>query len=194
MATWGWSVCRGRYSHGLGHDLGIQTANLCKSTSRLAKNRSRPGKSGGPSLIAELYGRPRSVSTNRAPDEYAALFEAAYPSENDRRTYIAAKLAGAKPSYGHMALATFMRASRTKIVWTTNFDPLVADACAKVYDGTGHLTTVALDAPDLARDVINGERWPAEIKLHGDFRSAVRMTARLLPNGEELSTYPAWRH
>ena len=80
-----------------------------------------------------------------------------------------------------MALATFMRASRTKIVWTTNFDPLVADACAKVYDGTGHLTTVALDAPDLARDVINGERWPAEIKLHGDFRSAVRMTARLLP-------------
>jgi hypothetical protein len=27
-----------------------------------------------------------------APDEYAGLFEAAYPSENDRRTYIAAKL------------------------------------------------------------------------------------------------------
>jgi hypothetical protein len=50
-----------------------------------------------------------------APDEYAALFEAAYPSENDRRTYIAAKLNGAKPSCGHMALATFMKASRTKI-------------------------------------------------------------------------------
>lgn len=33
-----------------------------------------------------------------APDEYAALFEAAYPSEGDRRTYIAAKLSGAKPS------------------------------------------------------------------------------------------------
>ena len=145
------------------------------------------------SLQSFMDGLDRFPPTG-APDEYAALFEAAYPSENDRRTYIAAKLAGAKPSYGHMALATFMRASRTKIVWTTNFDPLVADACAKVYDGTGHLTTVALDAPDLARDVINGERWPAEIKLHGDFRSAVRMTARLLPNGEELSTYPAWRH
>ncbi|HTK14155.1 MAG TPA: SIR2 family protein, partial [Xanthobacteraceae bacterium] len=47
----------------------------------------------------------------------------------------------------------------------------MADACAKVYDGTGHLTTVALDAPGLGREVINGERWPAEIKLHGDFRS-----------------------
>lgn len=116
-----------------------------------------------------------------APDEYASLFEAVYPSENDRRTYIATKLNGAKPSYGHMALASFMRASHTKIVWTTNFDPLVADACAKVYDGTGYLSTVALDAPDLARDVLNGERWPTEIKLHGDFRSR-----RLKNTGDEL--------
>ena len=116
-----------------------------------------------------------------SPDEYAALFEAAYPSENDRRTYIAAKLSGAKPSYGHIALATLMKAGRTRIVWTTNFDPLVADACAKVYDGTGHLTTVALDAPGLARDTLNGDRWPAEIKLHGDFRSR-----RLKNTGDEL--------
>lgn len=122
------------------------------------------------SLQAFVDGLDRFPSAG-APDEYAALFEAAYPSEHDRRTYIAAKLSGAKPSYGHIALATFMKADRTRVVWTTNFDPLVADACAKVYDGTGHLTTVALDAPDLARDVLNTERWPAEIKLHGDFRS-----------------------
>lgn len=49
-----------------------------------------------------------------APDEYAALFEAAYPSESDRRTYIAAKLSGAKPSYGHLALATLMKGGRTR--------------------------------------------------------------------------------
>ena len=122
------------------------------------------------SLQAFIDGLDRFPSPG-APDEYAALFEAAYPSEHDRRTYIAGKLNGAKPSYGHIALATLMKADRTRVVWTTNFDPLVADACAKVYDGTGHLTTVALDAPDLARDVLNGERWPAEIKLHGDFRS-----------------------
>jgi hypothetical protein len=64
-----------------------------------------------------------------------------------------------------------MRAGHTRLAWTTNFDPLIADACAKVYDGTGHLTTIALDAPGLGREVISGERWPAEIKLHGDFRS-----------------------
>lgn len=106
-----------------------------------------------------------------APDEYAALFEAAYPSEPDRRTYITAKIAAGKPSYGHIALAALMRAGHTRLAWTTNFDPLIADACAKVYDGTGHLTTITLDAPGLAREVISGERWPAEIKLHGDFRS-----------------------
>ena len=106
-----------------------------------------------------------------APDEYAALFEAVYPAEADRRAYLDAKIGGAKPSYGHIALATLMRAHLTRLVWTTNFDPLVADACAKVYDGTGYLTTVDLDAPDLARQCINDGRWPIEVKLHGDFRS-----------------------
>ena len=132
------------------------------------------------SLQSFIDGLGRYPSTG-APDEYAALFEAAYPSEHDRRTYIAAKLAGAKPSFGHIALAALLKAGRTRIVWTTNFDPLVADACAKAYDGTGHLTTVALDAPDLARDVLNGDRWPTEIKLHGDFRSR-----RLKNTGDEL--------
>jgi hypothetical protein len=94
-----------------------------------------------------------------------------YPAETDRRTYLDAKIAGAKPSYGHIALATLMRAELARMAWTTNFDPLLADACAKVYDGTGYLTTVALDAPDLARLCIDAGRWPVEVKLHGDFRS-----------------------
>lgn len=106
-----------------------------------------------------------------SPEEYADLFESAYPSEGDRRTYIDGKLSGAKPSYGHMALAVLMRAQYTKVIWTTNFDALIADACAKVYDSTGNLTSVSLDATDLAHQVIASERWPAEIKLHGDFRS-----------------------
>jgi hypothetical protein len=64
-----------------------------------------------------------------------------------------------------------MLAKLTKLVWTTNFDTLIADACAKVYDGTGALTTVALDAPALASEALSGQRWPVEVKLHGDFRS-----------------------
>lgn len=105
------------------------------------------------------------------PDEYSALFEAVYPSEADRRTYIDAKLAGAKPSYGHLALAAMMRADHARLVWTTNFDPLVADSCAQAYGGTGALTTAALESTGLARQAITEGRWPVEVKLHGDFRS-----------------------
>ncbi len=121
-----------------------------------------------------------------SPEEYAGLFEAAYPNENDRRAYLDGKIDGGKPSYGHLALATMMKAGVTKLVWTTNFDALVADACAKVYDGTGKLSTIALDAPDLASQVIASERWPAEIKLHGDFRSR-----RLKNTTEELRSQDA---
>ncbi len=116
-----------------------------------------------------------------SPDEYATLFEAVYPAEADRRAYLDAKMTGAKPSYGHLALATLMRAQLTRLVWTTNFDSLVADACAKVYQTTGTLTTVALDAPDQALQLINEGRWPIEVKLHGDFHSR-----RLKNTGDEL--------
>ncbi|MDY0885206.1 SIR2 family protein [Dongia soli] len=114
-------------------------------------------------------------------DEYALLFEAVFPSEADRRTYLDTKLSGAKPSYGHLVLATLMKAQLSRLVWTTNFDPLIADACAKVYGTTGSLTAVNLDAPDLAAQAINESRWPIEVKLHGDFRSR-----RLKNTGDEL--------
>lgn len=106
-----------------------------------------------------------------APDEYAALFEAVWSAERDRQSYIDSKIKGAKPSYGHIALATLMRADKARLAWTTNFDPLIADACARVYGGTGHLTTATPDSPDIVRTALQTERWPVEIKLHGDFRS-----------------------
>ncbi len=137
-----------------------------------------------PGIRARLQAHIDSSETfppSGALDEYAALFEAVYPAEADRRSYLDAKVSGAKPSYGHLALATLMHAQFTRLIWTTNFDPLVADACAKVFGGTGPLTTVALDAPDLAAQVIGEERWPVEVKLHGDFRSR-----RLKNTGEEL--------
>jgi hypothetical protein len=137
-----------------------------------------------PAIRTQIQAHIDSLGTLPKPDatgEYAELFEAAYPAEGDRRSYIEAKIAGAKPSFGHLALATLMRAQLTRLVWTTNFDPLVADACAKVYDSTGALTTGTLDAPDFAIQRITENRWPVEIKLHGDFRSR-----RLKNTGDEL--------
>jgi hypothetical protein len=127
-----------------------------------------------PVIRAQLQAHIDAAGTLPAagsPEEYAGLFEAAYPAESDRRAFLDAKLTGAKPSYGHLALAVLMRAQQSRLVWTTNFDPLVADSCAKIFGTTGTLTSVALDAPDLARQVIGEGRWPVEVKLHGDFRS-----------------------
>jgi NAD-dependent SIR2 family protein deacetylase len=127
-----------------------------------------------PNVRLKLQNFIDSMADAPAPgsaDEYAALFEIVYPAESDRRAYIDSKVKGGKPSYGHIALATLMHGGISRLVWTTNFDPLVADACAKVYDGTGHLTTISLGEPDLAAQAISEDRWPIEVKIHGDFRS-----------------------
>jgi len=127
-----------------------------------------------PAIRAQLQAHIDAAGTLPAadsPDEYASLFEAVYPAESDRRAFLDSKLSGAKPSYGHLALAVLMRAQKSRLVWTTNFDPLVADGCAKIFGTTGTLTSIALDAPDLAQQAISEGRWPVEVKLHGDFRS-----------------------
>ena len=142
-----------------------------------------------PVVLDRLQAHIDSLNDMAAPgdaEEYAALFEKVYPSESDRRAYLDDKLSKAKPSYGHIALATLLKAGRAGIVWTTNFDPLVADACAKVYGGTGTLTTADLESPDRALQAIKEERWPVEIKLHGDFRSR-----RLKNTAAELRTQDA---
>lgn len=103
--------------------------------------------------------------------EYAELFERLYPSEVDRRSYIDSKVQGAKPSFGHIALASLMAADAARVVWTTNFDKLVDDACASVFGTTGKLTTAALEAAGVAKSAFHEERWPVQIKMHGDFQS-----------------------
>lgn len=116
-----------------------------------------------------------------AADEYSALFEATYPQEQDRRTYIDHMIRGMKPTQGHLALAALLRAKHSNIVWTTNFDHLLADACARTFDTTAALNMASLDGTRLAGEFISEQQWPIEIKLHGDFRSR-----RLKNTSEEL--------
>jgi len=104
-------------------------------------------------------------------EEYAHYFEAAFPSEADRRGYIDEAFAGASPSYGHIALSAMLRLQRASIVWTTNFDPLVEDATAVVYGSSRSLVTATPDTSAVAMQAINEGRFPLLVKLHGDFRS-----------------------
>jgi NAD-dependent SIR2 family protein deacetylase len=112
-----------------------------------------------------------SLPAPGAPDEYAALFEATFPAERDRQAFIRAMIKGAKLAYGHLALAAMLKAGHSNLVWTTNFDHLLGDACAKTFGTTLNLNIVGLDSPSLAGQQIATQSFPIEIKLHGDFRS-----------------------
>jgi hypothetical protein len=102
-----------------------------------------------------------SLPVPGAPDEYAALFEAAYPAEKDRRTFIDGMIGGAKPAYGHLALAALLKAGHAHLIWTTN--PITSSRMpAQTYGTTKSLSVVALDAPDLAAEQIAAQQWPIE--------------------------------
>ena len=51
-----------------------------------------------------------------AEDEYAYYFDAAYPSEIDRRRYIEQLISAGSPSYGHLALAALLRGCLNKLL------------------------------------------------------------------------------
>lgn len=106
-----------------------------------------------------------------AEDEYARFFEATYPEAQDRRRYIGDIIRGAKPSFGHMAIAHLMKHDLIRLVWTTNFDRVVEDAVATVM-GTGSILTVGgLGEPAVIRSAFSQQQWPIYAKLHGDFQS-----------------------
>jgi len=127
------------------------------------------------------------------PDEYAAAFEAAYPSEADRRTYIDGKVAGARPSYGHRVLAALVASGQADCMFTTNFDPLVETAVAVARDLTptssgGALTVASIDSAERATRCVAESDWPLLVKLHGDFKESrlKNTTAELQDQDESL--------
>src|SRR6266446_6924160 len=129
---------------------------------------------GSPVLRAKLqhyFDATGNCPPGNSEDEYSHYFKVAYPDEQDRRRYIDQLVAGASPSYGHLALATLLKIDSARIVWTTNFDTTVEDATVKVFGGTSRLVTATLDSAQLAMEAINEGRWPLLAKLHGDFRS-----------------------
>ena len=105
------------------------------------------------------------------PREYEVYFEKAWPHESDRRRYIDSAISRAKESFGHLGLSALLRMNRAGVVWTTNFDHLLEDACAKVFGTTRNLTQSNLDNPEVAIAAMNESRWPLLVKLHGDFHS-----------------------
>lgn len=122
-------------------------------------------------LLQNFFDTSGAFPLPDSEEEYAHYFEATYPSAQDRRRYIDDMMRGAKPGYGHIALAQLLKLDLARIVWTTNFDRVVEDAVATVM-GTGSQITVGdLGEPQRVRTAFSQQRWPIYGKLHGDFQS-----------------------
>lgn len=109
------------------------------------------------------------------PTEYAAAFEAVYPTPHDRRNYIALAVEKGTPSYAHRVLAALITTRRVPCVFSTNFDSLVETATT-VTDQLvapaerANLTVAGIDSAERATLAL-GEGRPLLAKIHGDYQS-----------------------
>jgi hypothetical protein len=126
--------------------------------------------------LDRYYDRIPGMPSAGDPEQYAALFGRVYSDPSDRAGLIEELVAGARPNFGHYALAALMAADAARVVVTTNFDDLVEQAAREVLDSSlveprRPLTVASLDDADAAGRALVRGRWPLVIKLHGDFRS-----------------------
>jgi NAD-dependent SIR2 family protein deacetylase len=101
-----------------------------------------------------------------AEDEYATLFELTYDQPAQRRAYIEKAIAKAKPSWGYAYLASLMKQKMFNVVFTTNFDDLLNDAC---YNFTTTLRPMVCAHDSAVTSVRVISERPKIIKLHGDY-------------------------
>lgn len=99
-------------------------------------------------------------------DEYMVLFEKVYDEPAQRRAYIEAAVAKAKPSWGYAYLASLLAKRKFEVVFTTNFDDLVNEAC---YSFVDRLRPLVCTHDSAVQSVRLLSSRPRILKLHGDF-------------------------
>lgn len=108
--------------------------------------------------------------------EYAAAFEAVYPTQDARRAYIEQAVTQGRASFGHRVLAALMTSKKTQCVFSTNFDPLL-DRAATITDELvevserANLVVAGIDNAARAELSMKESRWPLLAKIHGDYQS-----------------------
>ena len=99
-------------------------------------------------------------------DEYSMLFEEVYDEPSQRRVYIEECIKDAHPRWGYVYLTNLLSESFFDVVFTTNFDDLLNEACY-LYSENIRPIVAAHDSAIQAIRVTSGR--PKIIKLHGDF-------------------------
>ena len=109
-----------------------------------------------------LEGQPWHGGT----DEYGRLFEIMHDLPSQRRMVVEDIVKGAQPSWGYVYLANLLEHGYFNVVFTTNFDDLLTEACYRYTDSTRPLVASHDSAIENLR--VTSAR-PKIIKLHGDF-------------------------
>jgi tetratricopeptide (TPR) repeat protein len=131
-------------------------------------------------MIAEwreqLYARDRSGLSFKewlssqpwhdSPEEYSVLFEALYDTPSQRRAYIERALERSKPGWGYAFLSRMLSSGVFSVVFTTNFDDLIAEACWTF--GSPKKPIVCAHDSSVSGIRLSSHR-PKVIKLHGDY-------------------------
>jgi tetratricopeptide (TPR) repeat protein len=126
-------------------------------------------------------------SLNRVADFYTNIFERRFEGRmDDGQFWLEKKFGNALPSTGYYFLAQILGNSKHKVVITTNFDNLVADAVLQL---TGNLPRIISDAR-IARFLSPQPRLPIIAKVHGDigFATTINTTHGIEQLDEEWKT------
>jgi tetratricopeptide (TPR) repeat protein len=116
-------------------------------------------------------------------EEYQILFEKIYDQRSQRRVYIEECVKDAKPSWGDIYLANIIANNYFNVIFTTNFDDLLNEACFLYAD----LRPIVCAHDSAVADIRVTSARPKIIKLHGDFlydsiKNTVRETETLEKN------------
>ncbi len=97
--------------------------------------------------------------------EYSNLFEFLYPNARARQKYVETKIETAFPNWGYVYLANIIQSGHFNLIFTTNFDDLVAEALTRFLRYNPVICAAESDV-----ETINTSTARAKIiKLHGDY-------------------------
>lgn len=125
---------------------------------------------------AELFKRSKSEKTleewlkqqewYQDDREYSILFETLYDQPAQRRNYVEECVRNARPSWGYAYLTNLLAKRIFDVVFTTNFDDLINEAC---YLYSEDLRPIVAAHDSAVSGIRVTSRRPKIIKLHGDF-------------------------
>ena len=99
-------------------------------------------------------------------DEYSMLFEEIYDQPAQRRVYVEECVKDGHPNWGYVYLTNLLSNRFFDVVFTTNFDDLINEACYLYSDG---LRPIVAAHDSAVQGIRVTARRPKIIKLHGDF-------------------------